>query len=571
MRNVRFKFLRRTLFFISLLGAFIVLNLIWVIPTIQATYSSASVLALETVERARGDVGFSLETVQRELAHAAEEIAFDPARQKIAAELLLKQNSVIKSVGVAGTDGRETFLVDRFDFVAPSDLHDYNGQNYFAVALTGVSAFGDVFISSASEPHIMLAVPIAPGGIVSGVLVSEINIRDFVSAIHTPEIRQGHIYIVDKKGFQIIHPDLSETLRRPNFLARPIVNKVVTRRAVADGLASEDAYVNEQGENTFTVGMPVAVADLSIFFEQPRSTALAGVHSVIVFAAITVLLGSSALLVIMRGRSRLESFNVRLNELLKENYEVGKMMVRRDLELTRANARLEELDEIKTEFVSIAAHQLRTPLTGIRWSYQTLLDGESGAMNQEQRHLLESGLGATLRMVDLVNDLLSVARIEEGKFGINLRKQSVAPLLTRLAGRYAALAGQKGIAFSSILSETLPDIAFDEEKMEIVFDNVLDNALKYTEPGGAIALKVFYEKGSMHVEVSDTGVGISKNQLHRVFTKFFRADNALHLHTSGTGLGLYVVKNIIEKHGGSVIVESVEGKGSKFSVTLPIV
>ena len=261
--------------------------------------------------------------------------------------------------------------------------------------------------------------------------------------------------------------------------------------------------------------------------------------------------------------------NASLRGLLKENYEVGKMMVRRDLDLTRANARLEELDTIKTEFVSIAAHQLRTPLTGVRWSYQTLLDGESGAMNQEQRRLLESGLGATLRMVDLVNDLLSVARIEEGKFGIHLLKQPLMPLLTRLAGRYAALAAQKGIIFSSVLSATLPDIPFDEEKMEIAFDNVLDNALKYTEPGGAIALKVFYEKESVHVEVSDTGVGISQGQLHRVFTKFFRADNALRLHTSGTGLGLYVVKNIVEKHGGEIDVKSEEGKGSVFVFTLP--
>jgi len=262
--------------------------------------------------------------------------------------------------------------------------------------------------------------------------------------------------------------------------------------------------------------------------------------------------------------------NVSLRELLKENYEVGKMLVRRDLELTRANARLEELDAIKTEFVSIAAHQLRTPLTGVRWSYQTLLDGESGALNQEQRRLLESGLGATLRMVDLVNDLLSVARIEEGKFGIQLRKQSLAPLLSRLASRYAALAEQKGIRLSSSVPPILPDIAFDEEKMEIVFDNILDNALKYTEPGGAIALKVFYEEGSVHIEVSDTGVGVSPDQLHRVFTKFFRADNAVRLHTAGTGLGLYVVKNIVEKHGGTVEVESSEGKGSVFRVSLPM-
>lgn len=572
MRNVRLKFLQRILLFVSLLGALIVLNLIWVIPTIRATYTSASVLALETVERARADVEFSLETIQRDFMHASEEIALDPKREKIVAELLLKQNPIIKSVGVAGNDGKETFLVDRIDFIAPADLHDYSAQSYFAAARGGRSAFGDVFISPASEPHIMLALPIMRAGTASGVLVGEINIRDLVSAIHTPETEQGHVYVVDKNGFQIIHPDLTETLRRPNFMARPIINRVVTQRVLANGLASDDAYVNEQGENTFTVGMPVAGADLSIFFETPRRLALAGIRQVIVFAAITVLLGSLALFMIMRASSRLQDFNARLNELLQENYEVGKMMVRRDLELTRANARLEELDQIKSEFVSIAAHQLRTPLTGIRWSYQAILDGETGSLNPEQRRLLESGLGATLRMVELVNDLLNVARIEEGKFGIRLVRQPIAPLITRLVERYAELAQRKGVIFSyTPAAGPSPDILLDEEKITIVLDNVLDNALKYTEPGGKIFLRIAVQEKCLLMEVADTGIGIPKSQLHRVFTKFFRADNALRFHTAGTGLGLYVVKNIVEKHGGAIEIASNIGKGTVFRITLPVV
>src|SRR3989338_6966694 len=126
---------------------------------------------------------------------------------------------------------------------------------------------------------------------------------------------------------------------------------------------------------------------------------------------------------------RLTRLNASMRELLTDLDNAGKMLVRRDLELTRANVRLEELDQIKSEFVSIAAHQLRTPLTGIRWSYQAILEEGQGNLQPEQRKLLESGLSTTLRMVDLVNDLLSVARIEEGKFGILLKKQALTPLL----------------------------------------------------------------------------------------------------------------------------------------------
>lgn len=276
----------------------------------------------------------------------------------------------------------------------------------------------------------------------------------------------------------------------------------------------------------------------------------------------------------VRERTKdLVAANISLHELLQEMDGVGKILVRRDLELTRANARLEELDQIKSEFVSIAAHQLRTPLTGIRWSYQTILDEENGGLNPEQRRLLESGLSTTLRMVDLVNDLLSVARIEEGKFGIRLKKQPLTPMLERLVVSFAERARKKGVNFSFEIARdpSLSDIAFDEEKLGIVFDNLLDNAIKYTEPGGRVALRALREGDHVTVEITDTGIGISPGQLHRVFTKFFRADNALRLHTSGTGLGLYVVKNIVEKHDGTIEVKSNEGKGSIFRITLPVV
>lgn len=276
---------------------------------------------------------------------------------------------------------------------------------------------------------------------------------------------------------------------------------------------------------------------------------------------------------ISRRTKDLVAANASLRELLREMEVVGKILVRRDLELTRANARLEELDTVKSEFVSIAAHQLRTPLTGIRWSYQTILDRDAASLTRDQRRLLESGLGAAMRMIDLVNDLLSVARIEEGRFGIRLRKQSITPLLEEMTARYAAIGKEKGIKFLLVLPTggALPDLAFDEERIGLVLDNLMDNALKYTEPGGTVAVRALREKNRVRVAVEDTGVGIPPPQIHRVFTKFFRADNAVRLHTSGTGLGLYVVKNIIDRHNGEIAVQSAEGKGSAFSFTLPVV
>lgn len=565
-------FLKHTAVFTAALTALVILNLVWVIPTIRSAYSSASALALTTAKRARADIAFSLRTMENSVAGAAEEIAYDPVRKKTVINRVLKHNPAIKSVGIVGLDGRESFLVDRFQFITASDLHNYAPIPHFASALKGSVTFGDLFVSLESEPHITLFVPIAREGAVSEILAADINIRDLVSAIHTEEVKQGHMYVVDENGYQIIHPNISEILRRPNFLSRPIVKKVVQDRVTADGLAPEDQYVNEGGISTFTVGMPVSIANFSIFFETPRSAALAGVRQVVIFAGITILLGALALFIIIRGRNRLQRLNDRLADILKENYEVGKMLVRRDLELTRANARLEELDEVKSEFVTIAAHQLRTPLTGIRWSYQTMLEDESsGSLMPAQRRVLQGGLKASLRMINLVNDLLNVARIEEGRFGFHFTLQAPTKMIQRSTERFRNAARDKGIAFKAEVPDTaMRPFFFDEEKISLVLDNMLDNALKYTEPGGTITLCAAEERKFLTLSVSDTGIGVPADQMHRVFDKFFRANNALKFHTSGTGLGLYVSKNIVERHDGAINMESKEGKGTMCTITLPL-
>ncbi|MDO8600994.1 MAG: HAMP domain-containing sensor histidine kinase [bacterium] len=275
---------------------------------------------------------------------------------------------------------------------------------------------------------------------------------------------------------------------------------------------------------------------------------------------------------VLRQTRELTDTNVRLQELLRENYISAKMLVQRDLELTEANVRLQDLDVMKSEFVSIAAHQLRTPLTGIRWSYIALLEKETGFLASEQRKIVEDGLRVTVRAIELVNDLLSVARIEEGRFGFNMAHQSMVLVVEKVYARFLNAAEEKGIR---LLLETeksaLPHVLIDDEKIAILLENVLDNAVKYTSPGGEVLIRVMRDRDTIRVDVKDTGIGIPVDQQSRVFTKFFRGDNAQLFQTSGTGLGLYVAKNIAEKHGGTLTCESTEGKGTTLTLTLPIV
>jgi len=315
---------------------------------------------------------------------------------------------------------------------------------------------------------------------------------------------------------------------------------------------------------------------------------------------IVFLLGSAASLVMSYVfTSQLSNANTRLEELLLENYQsakllvqrdrelvqtnlalidrnaelddIAKMLVRRDLELTQGNERLRDLDVAKSQFVSVAAHQLRTPLAGIKWTLYALLEEKMGRLNKEQEKFAGDAYKATVRLIDLVNDLLDVARLEEGRFGFKIKKQPLAPLVKKVCENFQKAAKGKGIKFSLELpKEDIPFLDFDEEKIAIVLANLVDNAIKYTAPGGQVAVKLYKEKNSVRVEVADTGIGMPADQVKRVFTKFFRAENAQLYQTSGTGLGLYLAQNIVEHHGGAMFFKTEEDKGSTFTFSLPI-
>ena len=319
-----------------------------------------------------------------------------------------------------------------------------------------------------------------------------------------------------------------------------------------------------------------SVVSLPPQYEQAQSvnTMVSGMaKSQLIFSGTVVivfLLLVVAAVFIVVSNLRLRKLNQRLSDLVKENYEVSKILVKRDIELTEANGRLMALDASKSEFVSVAAHQLRTPITGIRWSFNALLDRELGDINGDQRKVLEDGLKSSIRMIGLIKDLLNVARIEEGRFGFHFKKQPFGGVMQGAVDRHKTAIEEKGILFFLDMQGGIQSLDIDEEKMNIALDNIFDNAIKYTSPGGTITVKVAEETGLVKVSVSDTGIGIPKNQVEKLFIKFFRADNAMRFQTSGSGLGLYVVKNIVESHGGNIGITSEENKGTTIWFTLPL-
>ena len=229
------------------------------------------------------------------------------------------------------------------------------------------------------------------------------------------------------------------------------------------------------------------------------------------------------------------------------------------------------MERTKREFVSIAAHQLRTPLTGMTWTVEYLLSEAKGKLNDAQKTIVNQAMDATKRMIELVNDLLDVSRIEEGRFGVKPKKQSVAVVITRVTEAMQKQAVHKGVELRLDVPAALPEADIDASKMAFALGNIVDNALKYTPRGGDVVVKAAREGDSVLITVADTGIGIPANEFDRVFTKFFRSRKALLYHTDGSGLGLYVAKNIVEQHGGKMWFTSVENKGTTFFVSFPIV
>ena len=262
-----------------------------------------------------------------------------------------------------------------------------------------------------------------------------------------------------------------------------------------------------------------------------------------------------------------QTLEISVVPVINNQKKIGTLVALHDI------SREKRIETMKSEFVSIAAHQLRTPLSAIKWTMKILMEGDFGKLNKEQLELLEKTYISNERMVHLINDLLNVARIEEGKYLHKPEITHIEEIIKPLFTSYKIEIEKRKINFELNLPEEItPTIEADTEKMTLVIENLLDNALKYTPQGGKVSLSVKYEATlrQIQVAVSDSGVGIPKDQQDRLFTKFFRAGNVVRMDTEGSGLGLFISKNIIMAHGGDIWFDSQEGKGSTFYFSLPI-
>ncbi|MGB4762304.1 MAG: ATP-binding protein [Candidatus Saccharimonas sp.] len=239
-------------------------------------------------------------------------------------------------------------------------------------------------------------------------------------------------------------------------------------------------------------------------------------------------------------------------------------------ELRSSNKRLLEMDTTKDEFVSMASHQLRTPLTSVKGYISMVLDGDVGQISASQRQLLEEAFTSSERMVHLIGDFLNVSRLQTGKFIIDPHASDLAKVTRQEVDGMQQIAQSHGLTIIYKQPARFPTLYIDEGKIRQVIMNFMDNAIYYSPETASITVSLVLEDGDAVLRVIDKGMGVPKEVQKKLFSKFFRAENARTQRPDGTGIGLYLAKKVIDGHGGRLVFESTLGKGSTFGFRLPV-
>lgn len=250
----------------------------------------------------------------------------------------------------------------------------------------------------------------------------------------------------------------------------------------------------------------------------------------------------------------IQSFNITLQNRINDATS----------KLKRSNEKLKEMDETKDEFISMASHQLRTPLTSVKGYLSMVLDGDAGKITDTQQQLLNQAYVSSQRMVYLIADLLNVSRLKTGRFVINAAPANLADMVESEVAQLREVAKARDLTLTFNKPDEFPVLVLDETKTRQVVMNFIDNAIYYTPKGGKIKIELKTDRSSVYCMVKDNGLGVPKAEQPHMFTKFYRAKNAQNARPDGTGLGLFMAKKVITDQGGTILFESTENKGSTF-------
>jgi len=387
-----------------------------------------------------------------------------------------------------------------------------------------------------------------------------------VRSVETPEIKQGSADILKGAvkpvfvGYLLVYNQSLKNLEGQVLLNLLVAEKkevIVTDELEADKMTLQKALLKEGV--SVAVSLRTKTAHLGFLLLGHKLSG--SIYSDIDKKMLSI--AADGIAISLQNALRFEEiqrFNITLQQRIEEATR----------ELQKANTRLKELDKSKDEFISMASHQLRTPLTAIKGYLSMVLEGDVGPVTEQEKTMIKRAYDGAQKMVYLIADLLNISRLQSGRLIIENKPTDLSGLVEGEIAQLQESAAHHKIKLIYQKPSSFPTLMLDENKIRQVVMNFLDNALHYTSDGGTVTAALVVTDENVNFTVTDTGVGVPKEVQPHLFAKFYRADNARKIRPDGTGLGLFMAKKVIDAQGGTILFQSEEGKGSTFGFRFPL-
>lgn len=505
---------------------------------------------------------------------------------------ILKDKPVLEEAAFVSPDGQETARLNRLypDGVSFSELRDQSHLEQFSVAKKGGIYIGPVYFT-VKGPMVTIVAPIEnKKRVVINLVSAELRLNQLQRIMLGGRPgKTGYVYLTDRDGF-LIGGGASPGGSYPNFKRIGIVSDVLQGKNFL-GPEGQRRYENLLGQTVVAAAKFLPDYHWALVAEWPTADADASVNDLLyrnliataVVLVAVVLVSILLATLIVRPIQMLERGTERVSQgKFEEGVDIATGDELEDLgaAFNKMMQGLKQLEQLKDEFVFIAAHELRTPVAAMKGYLSLILDGLAGPVTEKTKEFIQKVINSNNRLIQLVNDLLEVARSEAGRLTIKVSAIDIVQPIKDVLSELQSLADKSSVklVYEPVLAETsagkpaanIPKAMADADRLKEVIVNLVGNSIKYMGGAGTVAITHEVQDKNLITHVRDTGLGMSKEAQAKLFEKFYRVQTEKTKDITGTGLGLFIVKEIIEKMNGKILVESEEGKGSTFSFSLPL-